>query len=158
MELENFTPSDFLEAAKYFYKTGDSDRAEYLFKLTLEEEDHHEAYFFLGLMENQKGNHERGLLHFYKSVEVNQNYGNPCNEIGIILLRAGKETEAVYWLKKSLRCDLNDAPHISLYNLATLYKIWNRPERSLQYLHRAIQIKPDFEEARKLKEELGSAI
>ncbi|TGL75141.1 hypothetical protein [Leptospira yasudae] len=158
MELENFTPSDFLEAAKYFYKTGDSDRAEYLFKLSLENEENHEAYFFLGLMENQKGNPDKGLLQFYKSVEANPNYGNPCNEIGIILLRAGKETEAVFWLKKSLRCELNDAPHISLYNLATLYKIWNRPERSLQYLHRAILIKPDFEEARKLKEELGSAI
>ncbi|MCD1164085.1 tetratricopeptide repeat protein, partial [Leptospira interrogans] len=57
-----------------------------------------------------------------------------------------------------LRCELNDAPHISFYNLATLYKIWNRPERSLQYLHRAISIKPDFEEAKKLKEELTSAI
>ncbi|EMJ92541.1 hypothetical protein [Leptospira alstonii] len=158
MELQNFTPSDFLEAAKYFYKKGDSDRAEYLFKLSLENEESHEAYFYLGLMENQKGNPEKGLMHFYRSVEVNRNYGNPCNEIGIILLRAGKENEAVYWLKKSLRCELNDAPHISLYNLATLYKIWNRPERSLQYLHRAILIKPDFEEAKKLKEELGFAI
>ncbi|AXR60836.1 hypothetical protein [Leptospira mayottensis] len=156
--MENITPSDFLEAAKYFYKKGDSDRAEYLFKLTLEDEESHEAYFFLGLLENQRGNSAKGLTHFYQSVELNPNYGNPCNEIGIILLRAGKEIEAVYWLKKSLRCELNDAPHISLYNLATLYKIWNRPERSLQYLHRAILIKPDFEEARKLKEELGSTI
>ncbi|EMO23525.1 hypothetical protein LEP1GSC168_0773 [Leptospira santarosai str. HAI134] len=35
--MKNITPSDFLEAAKYFYKKGDSDRAEYLFNLIRKE-------------------------------------------------------------------------------------------------------------------------
>ncbi|EPG66578.1 tetratricopeptide repeat protein [Leptospira wolffii] len=156
--MENLTPEDKLEAAKFFYKTGDLDRSEFLLKASLEDNDSHETYFFLGLIENQKHNWKKSLYYFYRSVEVNPEYGNPCNEIGILLLRMGRERESVFWLKKSLRCTLNDAPHISLFNLATLYKIWNRPERSLQYLHKAIVIKPDFEEAKRLREELNSAI
>lgn len=156
--MENLTPEDTLEAAKFFYKTGDIDRSEFLLKSFLEHKEDHEAYFFLGLIENQRTNLQRGLYYFYRSVEINSEYGNPCNEIGILLLRMGRERESVYWLKKSLRCTLNDAPHISLFNLATLYKIWNRPERSLQYLHKAIVIKPDFEEAKRLREELNTGI
>ncbi len=64
--------------------------------------------------------------------------------------------EAVYWLKKSIRCKVNDARHIAYYNLATLYKLWNRPERSLQYLHHAIGLEPNFIEALRLREELLS--
>ncbi|TGK10045.1 hypothetical protein EHO60_11900 [Leptospira fletcheri] len=156
--MENLTPNDALEAAKFFYKAGDIDRSEFLLKSFLEHKEDHEAYFFLGLIENQRANWQRGLYYFYRSVEINSEYGNPCNEIGILLLRMGRERESVYWLKKSLRCILNDAPHISLFNLATLYKIWNRPERSLQYLHKAIVIKPDFEEAKRLREELNTGI
>ncbi|PKA16878.1 tetratricopeptide repeat protein [Leptospira haakeii] len=156
--MENLTPEDKLEASKFFYRTGDLDRAEFLLKSSLEDTESHETYFFLGLIENQRNNWQKGLYYFYRSVEVNSEYGNPCNEIGILLLRMGRERESVFWLKKSLRCTLNDAPHISLFNLATLYKIWNRPERSLQYLHKAIVMKPDFEEAKRLREELNSAI
>ncbi|HNI91040.1 MAG TPA: tetratricopeptide repeat protein, partial [Leptospiraceae bacterium] len=46
--------------------------------------------------------------------------------------------------------------HIPLYNLATLYKMWNRPERSLQYLHKALELAPNFLEAIELRNQLLS--
>lgn len=154
--LENHTLVELTEAAKYFFRSKDFDRAEYIFRMVLEREDHYEALFYLGLLSANRNDLDRAMKLFFKAVELNADYGNPCNEIGVILLRSGRDREAVYWLKKSLRCKVNDAPHISLYNLATLYKIWNRPERSLQYLYKAIEIRPDFQEARRLRDELAS--
>ncbi|TGN21083.1 hypothetical protein EHS15_00765 [Leptospira idonii] len=146
--------SNQLDLAKDFFRTGDMDRAEYHTRSLLEREENEEGYFYLGLIQNSQGKWEDALTSYYKAVTLNHEYGNPCNEIGVLLLRMGKDKEAVYWLKKSVRCTVNDAPHISFFNLATLYKLWNRPERSLQYLHKAMEIKKDFPEASKMWEEL----
>jgi Tfp pilus assembly protein PilF len=143
-----------LELAKQFFKTGDMDRAEYHIRALLEREENEEGYFYLGLIQNSGGKWDEALTSYYKAVSINHDYGNPCNEIGVVLLRMGKDKEAVYWLKKSVRCELNDAPHISYFNLATLYKLWNRPERSLQYLHKAMELKKDFPEAWKMWEDI----
>jgi len=145
--------SQFLYA-KELFKDGDLDRAEFHILALLEKNDSEDLYFYLGLIYNGQGRVEEALNAYYKAVALNNEYGNPCNEIGVLLLRMGKDKEAVYWLKKSVRCLENDAPHISFFNLATLYKLWNRPERSLQYLHRAIEIKKDFPEALKMWEEI----
>lgn len=145
---------DLFSSGRHFFRLGDLDRSEYFFRSFLENEESFEAYFYLGLISTQKNHLEDALEFYYKSVTINPEYGNPCNEIGIILLRMGKDKDAVFWLKKSIRCMQNDAPHISFFNLATLYKMWNRPERSLQFLYRAIELKPEFEEAIRLKEEL----
>ncbi|MCG9876449.1 MAG: hypothetical protein MH321_16870 [Leptospiraceae bacterium] len=145
---------DLYSSGRHFFRLGDLDRAEYYFRSYLEDEESSEAFFYLGLIATQKNHLEDALEFYYKSVTINPEYGNPCNEIGIILLRMGKDKDAVFWLKKSIRCMQNDAPHISFFNLATLYKMWNRPERSLQFLHRAIALKPEFPEAIQLKAEL----
>ncbi len=146
--------NNLFELAKDYFKAGDTDRSEYFIRAVLEVEENEEAYFYLGLIQNSLGKMEEALTSYYKAVSLNHEYGNPCNEIGVLLLRMGKDKESVYWLKKSIRCSKNDAPHISFFNLATLYKLWNRPERSLQYLHKAMEIKSDFPEALKMWEEI----
>ncbi len=144
------------ERGKTFFREGDLDKAVYHFTLALEEEENEELLFYMGLISNQKKEAVKALNYFYKAIQKNPEYGSPCNEIGVILLRHGREKEAVFWLKKSVRCRMNDARHIPLYNLAALYKTWNRPERSLQYLYKALDIEPDFDEAKKLRDEIIS--
>lgn len=153
MDSINYTSANIDLGKSYFHK-GDFERSSFFFTKSLEEEEHFESLFYLGLIANQNEDSHSALSYFYKSILANPDYGNPCNEIGVILLRHGKSREAIFWLKRSLRCLHNDAPHIALYNLATLYKMWNRPERSLQYLHRALEIMPDFTEAIRLRDEL----
>ena len=101
-----------------FFKEGNFERAAYHFSLSLEEDENEEAYFYLGLISNHIKKIREALSYFYKSIQKNPEYGNPCNEIGVILLRHGREKEAVYWLKKSTRCRINDARHVAYYNLS----------------------------------------
>ncbi|MCX7997672.1 MAG: hypothetical protein N3A69_01810 [Leptospiraceae bacterium] len=147
-----------IQKGKEFFKLGHLEKAVYYLSQAQEIEETPEALFYLGLIASQKNQILEALSYFYRSYELDSNYGNPCNEIGVILLKLGKEKEAIYWLKRSIHCKVNDALHIALFNLATLYKIWNRPERSLQYLHKAIEFAPDFEEAKQLRDEILSSI
>lgn len=146
-----------IRKGKEFFKLGHLEKANYFLSQAMEIEETSEALFYLGLIASQKNQISEALSYFYRSHQLDPEYGNPCNEIGVILLRLGKEREAIYWLKRSIQCRFNDALHIPLFNLATLYKIWNRPERSLQYLHKAIEFAPDFEEAKKLRDEILSS-
>ncbi len=153
MEQINFI-SAHNDIGKDHFNSGDIERANFYFLKAMEEEENYESLFYLGLIENQDGNYREALSYYYRAILINPDYGNPCNEIGVILLRHGRDREAVFWLKRSIRCSVNDAPHIPLFNLATLYKMWNRPERSLQYLHKAITIAPYFTEAIELRNQL----
>lgn len=155
--MQNSYLSEKIHRGKEFFKLGHLEKAEYLLSQTMEVEETPEALFYLGLIASQKNQIPEALSYFYRSHQLEPDYGNPCNEIGVILLRLGKEKEAIYWLKRSIQCKINDALHIPLFNLATLYKIWNRPERSLQYLYKAIEFAPDFEEAKKLRDEILSS-
>ncbi|HMV45548.1 MAG TPA: hypothetical protein PK079_21180 [Leptospiraceae bacterium] len=155
MEKINFV-SAHNETGKDLFNQGDIERATFYFLKAMEEGDSAESLFYLGLIQNQNGNFRDALSYYYRAILLNPDYGNPCNEIGVILLRHGREREAVFWLKRSVRCSFNDAPHIPLYNLATLYKMWNRPERSLQYLHKALELAPNFLEAIELRNQLLS--
>ena len=143
-----------LNSGKSFFKNSEFDSAEYYFSKSLEFSDNIEAFFYLGMISNIKSKTDLALYYFYKALEVDPDYGNASNEIGVILLRSGREKDSLYWFRKSLKSRINDAIHIPLFNLAMIYKQWNRPERSLQYLYRALEEKPDFEEAIKMRNSL----
>ncbi|MCB1191562.1 MAG: hypothetical protein H7A23_05385 [Leptospiraceae bacterium] len=145
-----------IDIGKYYFKLQDMERSEFHFTKSLEIQENSESYFYLGLIASQKNKLSKALQYFYKSTECNHDYGNPCNEIGIILIKFGWIRDALYWLKKAVNSKYNDAPYISMYNLATIYKAWNRPERALQYIHKALQINPEFELAIQLRKELIS--
>ena len=151
---EDFSYQELKTVGKYFFRSGESERADYIFRSLLERDDDFEVWFYLGLLENQKSNFEKSLDYFYKSLQLNPDYGNACNEIGIILIRQGKEKEAVDWFEQSLNSKLNDAPHITLYNLSMLYQMWDKFEDSLSYIKKAIELKPSFNEAIQLKRKL----
>jgi Tfp pilus assembly protein PilF len=154
----NYSTENFIkentELGRFYFRNGQLEKAVYHFTLSLEQEDNEEAFFYLGLISNLYKKDKDALNYFYKSIKKNPEYGNACNEIGVWLLKHGKDKDAVFWLKRSIVCKHNDARHIAFYNLATLYKLWNRPERSLQYLHKAIFLEPSFKEAIRLREEL----
>ncbi|MCB1159427.1 MAG: hypothetical protein H7A25_23145 [Leptospiraceae bacterium] len=145
-----------LKSAKALFLQGKLDQAEFLFLKNLEIEEEAETFLFLGMIQVQKKDYESAYHFLIKCIEKNPDDGNACNELGVVCLREGKEKEAVYWLKRAVLSLKNDARHVSLYNLAILYKIWNRPERSLQYIHRALTLEPDFRDALLLREELLS--
>lgn len=116
-----------LKSAKALFLQGKLDQAEFLFLKNLEIEEEAETFLFLGMIQVQKKDYESAYHFLIKCIEKNPDDGNACNELGVVCLREGKEKEAVYWLKRAVLSLKNDARHVSLYNLAILYKIWNRP-------------------------------
>jgi Tfp pilus assembly protein PilF len=99
---------------------------------------------------------EEGFRYFRKAIRHAPLSGDSYNECGNLLLKRGKVKESVKWFHRALRCEENPRKHFVLYNLALVYTMWNRPERSVRYLNLALRFQPDFLKARHLLMELKS--
>ncbi len=79
--------------------------------------------------------------------------GRPRNNLGTVLVEAGRKEEAIQTLHRAIEVD----PYYdrSYYNLADLYLVSDQPDKSLPLLQTAIQLNPEFTEA---YVELGAAL
>ncbi len=134
---------------------GKNELAEFLLLKSYELDPGAESCYRLGWFYGlHLGNEERGFRYFRRAVRYNPTSGDPYNECGNLLLRNGKVKESVKWFHRSLKCQNNPRKHFSLYNLAVVYRAWNRPERSIRYLNLALRHEPAFHRANRLLLEL----
>ncbi|MEQ9365852.1 MAG: tetratricopeptide repeat protein, partial [Leptospirales bacterium] len=91
---------------------------------------------------------------FRKAIRLNPRNGDLFNDCGAVLLRMGKLQESVKWFLRALKSTEGAKHHLALFNLAIVYRRWNRPERSRRYLNLAVKLRPDFERARALLAEI----
>ena len=149
---------DINAEAEFFYKEGlqaildgDSDAAEFFLLKSLEIEPCSEAYGSLGwLYGTVLGKDDRGLHFFHQAVLLDPGNGDLCNDCGALLLKNGRLREAVKWFLRSMRLATAQKKHFALYNLALTYHTHGNLHRSLRYLRSALELKPDFQEAKKL--------
>ena len=144
--------------AEIFYKKGvqaifdgEIDAAEFFLLKSLEIEPHSEVYGSIAwLYGSVLDQNEKGLHFFHQAVLLDPKNGDLCNDYGVLLLKNGHLRKAVKWFLRSMRLASIKKKHFSLYNLALAYHGHGRVRHSLRYLHSALELKPDFEEAKKL--------
>lgn len=134
---------------------GNYDAAEFYLLKSLEIEPSVPGYATLGWLYAAifKRNLD-ALRAFRRAIRLDPANGDLYNDCGALLLRMGRIRESVKWLTRALRSERGERKHLALYNLAVVYRRWNRPERSRRYLNLAIKLRPDFDRARTLLEEI----
>lgn len=138
--------------------TGDRSAAEICFLKSLEIETHVQNCLCLGgLLAAVAGRELEAFRYFRRAVRCDPCSGDACHECGAMLLRLGRFSEALKWFRRSLAISSMTRRHFALYNLAIVYKRWNRPERSRRFLYLALQTEPEFEPARRLLAKLREA-
>ncbi len=146
------------EEAKDFYdlgikalQNGNTDVAEYCLLKSAEIEPSEITYgclgWFYGTIDMQE---KRALRYFRKAIMQNPANGDLYNDYGALLLKIGHYNESIKWFLRAVRLTDSSKRHYALYNLALVYHNIQRPERSLRFLKKAIEQKPDFDEARVL--------
>ena len=82
-----------------------------------------EAHTFLGWTYSWKGRLEDGIAEAQKAIELDPDYGNPYNDIGLYLIELGRLDEAVGWLQKAIKAKRyaeRQFPHLNLG------RVWTR--------------------------------
>jgi Tfp pilus assembly protein PilF len=127
---------------------GDLQRAEDLYKRSIEAHPTAEAHTFLGWTYSFQGRLPEAIEQCKRAISVDPEFGNPYNDIGAYLMEMGRYEEAIPWLEKATRAVRYDAPHYPRFNLGRIFLMKELLGRALEEFECALELRPDYTPAR----------
>ncbi|MCX7877194.1 MAG: tetratricopeptide repeat protein [Ignavibacteria bacterium] len=141
---------EFLEIAYRLQMQGKYEEAIKNYNLSIQLHPTAEAHTFLGWAYSFLGDYEKAIEECRKAIEIDPEYGNPYNDIGSYLIELGNPDEAITWLELALKAGRYDSVHYAHLNLGRAYELKGLWFEALEEYKKVIEIKPDYELAKKL--------
>src|SRR2546426_12614841 len=79
-----------------------------------------EAHTFLGWTYSFQGRLEEARAECLRAIEVDPEFGNPYNDIGVYLMQQGKLEEAIPWLEPAKQAGRSGPPPVPVIELGRL--------------------------------------
>ena len=100
---------------------GDLERAIAAYRRSIELCPTAEAHTFLGWSYSFQGRLEEATRECLRAIELDPDFGNPYNDIGVYLMQQDRLDEAVPWLEKAKRAARYEPRHFPYMNLARIH-------------------------------------
>ena len=107
-----------------------------------------EAHTFLGWSLSFLQRYDKAIQECYSAIEVDPDFGNPYNDIGVYLMEQGHYHDAVAWLLKATTAPRYESPHFPWMNLGRVYEKFGPWSEAVRCYRRAIEIEPKYEVAK----------
>ena len=150
------------EQGYILHSLGEYDSAAERFRQSIEAYPTAEGYTFLGWSLSYLGQTEEAIAQCKKAIELDPDYGNPYNDIGVYLIDLGRPDEAIPWLKKAMRAKRYCCAQYPHYNLGRVLLMKGRVEEAVRAFERALAHDPDYGPAREalkiIREREGEAL
>lgn len=145
---DEMTIADATTLAVKFMQDGNFEPAELLLKRVIETEPNHaDALHFLGMLLFELGRGSEGIPMVEKSLELVPGMADWHNNLGIICVRRDKLDDAEAAFEKALM--LSDGKLVTaMFNMGILARLKGQMDRAEAYYKRAIEIAPQFPDAR----------
>jgi tetratricopeptide (TPR) repeat protein len=139
--------------------SGDYSQAIRLYKESIEVFPTAEAYTFLGWTYSFQGDYDLAITECLAAIAVDEDFGNPYNDIGSYLIAKGNFYDCVRWFKKAIAAPRYEARAFPHFNLATVYEKRGKFLEAAKHYGLALDEQPDYMQAykalRKLQERLN---
>ena len=122
---------------------GELDRAIELYHRSIETYPTAEAHTFLGWTMSIQGRLEEATRECLRAIEIDAEFGNPYNDIGVYLMEQHKPEEAIAWLEKAKRAKRYEARQFPFMNLGRIFIQQGRWWEALHELEGAVRLAPD---------------
>jgi len=133
---------------------GDFDRAVELYRQSLALHPTAEAHTFLGWTYHFQGKIEEAIAECKRAIEVDPDFGNPYNDIGVYLIDLGRLDEAIPWLEQAMTAKRYDPRHFPYFNLGRVYMAKGHINRARELFQKSLAIEPRYTLARQALEKL----
>lgn len=128
---------------------GELDRAIELYRRSIAVYPTAEAHTFLGWTLSFQGRLEEATKECLWAIEIDPEFGNPYNDIGVHLMQQGKLEEAIPWLTKAKQAKRYEPRQFPFMNLGRIYLTQGRWWEALQEFEGAVRAAPEDIGARK---------
>ena len=113
-----------------------------------------EAHTFLGWSMSFQGRLEEATIECLRAIEIDPDFGNPYNDIGVYLMQQGKFDEAIPWLGKAKQARRYEPRQFPFMNLGRVYLKQGRWWDALREFEGAVQAAPGDVHAAKMLHQL----
>ncbi len=128
---------------------GDLDRAIAAYRHSIETWPTAEAHTFLGWALSFRGCFAEATAECLRAIEIDPDFGNPYNDIGVYLLEQGKLDDAIPWLERAKAAPRYEPRHFPFLNLGRIYVQQGRWWDALRELREAARLAPGDAQTRR---------
>ena len=137
------------EAYGYQMK-GELDRAIELYQRSIQVYPTAEGHTFLGWTMSFQGRLEEATRECLRAIEIDPEFGNPYNDIGVYLMQQDKPDEAMAWLEKAKRATRYEPRQFPFMNLGRIHLQKGRWWEALREFEGAVRLAPGDVRAAKM--------
>jgi len=113
-----------------------------------------DAHTYLGWAYSFKGRLNEAIAQCEIAIELDPEFGNPYNDIGVYLMQQQKLDDAIPWLERAKNAKRYEPRHFPYINLGRVYLTKGMIQKALEEFGGALQINPGDRELAQLTEEL----
>jgi Tfp pilus assembly protein PilF len=121
---------------------GDLDAAIARYRESLATHPTAEAHTFLGWTLSFQGHLDEAIRECLSAIEVDPDFGNPYNDIGVYLMQQNKLDEALPWLERAKRARRYEPKQFPFMNAARIYMKQGRWWDALREFEAAVRVAP----------------
>jgi tetratricopeptide (TPR) repeat protein len=133
---------------------GELDRAIEGYQRSISVQPTAEAHTFLGWTLSFQGKLDEAKRECLRAIDVDPEFGNPYNDIGVYLMSQGELDEAIPWLEKAKQARRYEPRQFPHMNLGRIYTMKGRWWDALREYEAAVRAAPDDKAARRALHEL----
>jgi Tfp pilus assembly protein PilF len=128
---------------------GDLEAAIELYRRSIAVHPTAEAHTFLGWTYSFQGRLDDAREECLRAIDVDPDFGNPYNDIGVYLMQQGKLDEAIPWLERAKRAPRYEPRQFPYMNLGRIYLKQGRWWAALHEFEESVRVAPTDAEAHK---------
>src|ERR671923_2338788 len=145
------------EAMKY-QMARDFDEAIRLYKESIALYPTADAHTYLGWTYSFQGRIDEAISQCEIAIQLDPEFGNPYNDIGVYLMQQQKLDEAIPWLEKAKQARRYEPRHFPYLNLGRVYVAKGMLQKALEEFRGALERHPGDADLTQLIEELQTKL
>jgi len=102
-----------------------------------------DAHTYLGWAYSFQGKIDEAIAQCEVAIQVDPEFGNPYNDIGVYLMQQQKLEEAIPWLEKAKQAKRYEPRHFPYINLGRVYLTQGMIQKALEEFRGALRLNPD---------------
>jgi tetratricopeptide (TPR) repeat protein len=113
-----------------------------------------DAHTYLGWAYSFLGRLNEAIAQCEIAIQLDPEFGNPYNDIGVYLMQQQRFDDAIPWLERAKSAKRYEPRHFPHINLGRIYLTKGMLQKALEEFYGALKINPDDQELSQLVEEL----
>jgi tetratricopeptide (TPR) repeat protein len=137
---------------------GEMDRAIELYRESIDILPTAEGHTYLGWALSHQGKLDEAIEQCHQAIEVDPDFGNPYNDIGVYLMQRNELDQAIPWLQRAKQAVRYEPRHFPYINLGHIYVQRGELIKAIEEFKGALRLAPGDERIQQQIEQLSAKL